>query len=273
MKLNSSNYYSPEQNWRYMSVSQWKDFQSCEAYAMAKLRGEFSPQPSTAMLVGSYVDAFYSGTMDEFQYENPQIFRRDGGLRADYVQADTIITRMQNDKLYSMLMAGRNQVIITGTVAGVEWKGKIDSLLSAEQCQEIVTEFKETGEVLDGADGAIVDQKVMRDTKGGDEPFWKMWGYHYQGAVYQKLEGHNLPFILAIGTKEKPEDLAAIYLDSETLREALYEVEDSMEHVQAVKEGRIAPKRCEHCAYCRMTRKLSTIVNGRAWRREYTDAE
>lgn len=46
MILTPENYYSPEANFEYMSVSQFKDFSGtygqvgCEARAMAKLRGE-----------------------------------------------------------------------------------------------------------------------------------------------------------------------------------------------------------------------------------------
>ena len=38
-KLTADNYYSPEQNSRFFSVSQYKDFMKCEAAAMAKIRG------------------------------------------------------------------------------------------------------------------------------------------------------------------------------------------------------------------------------------------
>ena len=40
MKLTHENYYSPEANQAYMSVSQFKAFDRCEAAALAELRGE-----------------------------------------------------------------------------------------------------------------------------------------------------------------------------------------------------------------------------------------
>lgn len=40
LRLTQSNYYSPETDQQYFSVSQYKDFMKCEAMAMAKLRGE-----------------------------------------------------------------------------------------------------------------------------------------------------------------------------------------------------------------------------------------
>jgi len=61
--LTPENYYSQEANMQYVSVSQYKDFNGttgklgCEAYAMAKLRGEVEEVSTTPLLVGSYVDA------------------------------------------------------------------------------------------------------------------------------------------------------------------------------------------------------------------------
>ena len=57
MILTNENYYSPESNMEYMSVSQYKQFKRCEAATMAELRGEWQQPKSTALLVGSYVDA------------------------------------------------------------------------------------------------------------------------------------------------------------------------------------------------------------------------
>ena len=38
MILTQENYYTPEANRAYMSTSQFKDFEKCEAMALAKLR-------------------------------------------------------------------------------------------------------------------------------------------------------------------------------------------------------------------------------------------
>ena len=57
MILTPENYYSPEANFEYMSVSQFKDFSGtygqvgCESRAMAKLRGEYQEEKTTALLV------------------------------------------------------------------------------------------------------------------------------------------------------------------------------------------------------------------------------
>ena len=271
MILTAENYHSREANMAYMSVSQFKAFDRCEAAALAALRGEYIPPSTTALLVGGYVDAWFSGELPMFQAQHPEIFKRDGTLKSEYVKAQTIIAKMENDELFSLLMSGRKQVIVTGEIGGVPFKGKIDSLLDAEKCRKIAEQFPAARAALgDDPEGAIVDQKCMRDLLPvwSDEdhcklPFVEFYGYDLQGGVYRELEGHNLPFILAAGTKEDEPDLAALYISDEDLTAGLYQVEDRTQRYQAIKEGRERPHRCEHCAYCRATRRLSGIINYR----------
>lgn len=262
------NYYSPELQWEYMGSTQYKAFQNCEAAALAQLKGEYNPPVTTALLVGGYIDAHFSGEMNEFQRDHPEIFKRDGTLKAEYSHADKIIARMESDRLYSLLMSGKKQVIRTGMIAGVPFKIRIDSLLDSSICQTIVNEFPEAAEALGMCDGAIVDQKAMRDLAPvwSDEEhrkvsFVEAWGYDTQGAIYQEIEGNMLPFILAPGTKEESPDLAALYVSDEDLAAKLAEVEDNAPRYQAIKQGKIAPIRCGKCAYCRSTKKLTGIID------------
>ena len=55
--IDENNYYNQESNWKYWSVSQYKQFAKCEAAAMAQLRGEYEPTVTKALLVGSFFDA------------------------------------------------------------------------------------------------------------------------------------------------------------------------------------------------------------------------
>ena len=66
LELDQNNYYSPEANQQYFSVSQYKDFMKCEAMAMAKINGTYQPAMTKAMLTGSFVDAYFEGTLDAF---------------------------------------------------------------------------------------------------------------------------------------------------------------------------------------------------------------
>ena len=274
--VTNQNYFDPEIEMAYMGSSQVKSFIKCEAAALASIKGEYRQPKTTALLVGSYVDSYFEGSLDTFKEANPEIFKRDGSLKSEYQHAETIIHRMESDRLYSLLMSGKKQVVRTGEIAGVPFKIKIDSLLDAAAVNRIVKEFPETADVFSFADGAIVDQKVMKDLKYAYnenerqyEPFWSAWGYDIQGAIYQAVEGQTdglKPFILAVGTKEDEPDLRAIQIPSDRLNEKLTEIEDIVPRFQAIKEGREKPVRCERCAYCRATRVLAKIVDAvEAW--------
>ena len=73
MVLTAENYYSQEANEEYMSVSQFKDFcgtygkMPCEFTAMEKLKGRWEEPKSKALMVGSYVDSYFEGTLDKFK--------------------------------------------------------------------------------------------------------------------------------------------------------------------------------------------------------------
>lgn len=266
--VTSENYYAPETNMAYMGSSQFKSFQRCEAATLAELRGEWVAPTTPALLVGGYIDAWFSGELPVYQAQHPELFKRDGTLKAEYLKAQEVIARMESDELYSMLMSGQKQVVRTGLIAGVPFKVKIDSLLDGDACRRIVEKFPKTQAALGFCDGAIVDQKAMKDmaTVWSEEehcrlPFVEAWGYDLQGAIYQAVEGNMLPFVLAVGTKEDSPDLAALYIADEDLTAKLHEVEDLAPRYQAIKEGRVQPVRCEHCAYCRATKHLDSIVN------------
>lgn len=276
--VTAANYFDPDVEWAYMGSTQIKNFMACEAAELARLRGQYVTPTTTAMLVGSYVDAHFEGTLDVFRGRHPEIFKRDGTLKSEFSRANEIIERMERDELYMLLMGGQKQVVRTGEIAGVPVKIKIDSLLDAADCREIVRRFPGAAEALGFCSGAIVDQKVMRSLEDAWDmeerrwvPWWRSWRYDIQGAVYQAVEGRMLPFLLAAGTKEEKPDIRAVYLPDAVLDAALAEVEELLPRFQAVKEGREAPRSCGTCPYCRAVRQLLTIENGEesAYESEY----
>ena len=74
MTLTAENYYTSEASKAYMSVSQLKAFDNCEAAAIAEINGEYRNTKTTALLVGGYVDAFFAGETEQFKEENPDLF-------------------------------------------------------------------------------------------------------------------------------------------------------------------------------------------------------
>lgn len=244
MILTNENYYSTEANLEYMSVSQYKSFRKCEAGALAELRGEWSRQKTTALLVGSYVDAWFEGTLDEFKKENPEIFKKDGSLKTDFVQAEEIIERVQKDELFMDYMSGEKQGIFTAEVFGVPWKIKIDSLLPDK----------------------IVDLKVMRSMERiMGKSFVEHWEYDLQMAVYaevyKKVTGKDLPTYLAVVTKQTPSDLEIVEIPDWRRKELLEDVRRFLPHIIDVKSGKVEPERCGVCEYCRATKKVEGPID------------
>lgn len=248
MILTAENYFSKEAQTEYMGSSQFKAFDKCEAAALAELNGEYVPEKTSALLVGSYVDAYFSGEMDRFKGQNPEIFKRDGNLKSEYVQADDIIRRIDGDSMFKKYISGQAQVIMTGEISGVPVKIKIDSFHPGR---------------------AIVDLKIMRDflpvwVEGrGRLPFAEAWGYDIQGAMYRAVEGHDLPFILAAATKERVPDIALISIPSDVLDTAMEYVASKIQRFADIKRGLIVPERCEHCDYCKATKVLDSLVDYR----------
>lgn len=255
--IDNRNYYSSENAVKFMSVSQFKAFSDCEAKTMAEISGGFQRESTTAMLIGSYVDAWFEGTLDGFRESHPEIFLKNGGLKADFIQAETIIRRVSDDPEFMKYMSGEKQKIFTGTISDVLFKGKLDSY-HAGKC--------------------IVDLKVMRDF----EPIWKngvklhfieAWGYDIQGAVYQELvfqaTGEKLPFVICAVTKEKVPDIAIFSIPQERLDYCLDLVRNNAPHFNDVKKGIVNPERCEKCDFCKSTKKLDGAVDYRdmiTWR-------
>ena len=247
MSVNKYNYFSRNNNRKYCGSSQFKSFMKCSAAAMAELSGEWKEEETTALLIGSYVDAYFEGTLDTFKAEHPEIFKKDGTLKADYTHADVIIERVQRDKLFMEYMSGRKQVVKTGYIEGVPFKIKIDSYHKGDK---------------------IVDLKVIKDFKPMfDEEEWAYvdfihyWGYDVQAAIYQAIEGNKLPFYICAATKEKTPDLKVIQIPQSWMDEALARVRANIELIELTKQGIVEPIRCERCDYCKATKKLSRVIS------------
>lgn len=275
LKLTEANYYTPEANWAYMSCSQYKNFRRCEAAAMAELRGEWNRPNAIALLVGSYVDAYFSDELDQFKAEHPEIYTKQKTLKADFQKAQDICERLNRDELARMLLSGKHQIIKTGKIAGVWYKAKFDSLLTARQVEAICKKFPEVREIVPFGGAMIVDLKCMRDFEDiWDEElrekvsFVEYWGYDIQGAIYQKIDKRNAPFAIVGATKESATDIEAMYIPDDDLAFALSEVETFSPRYAAIKRGEIEPEGCGKCAYCRNTKRLSSIKHYKKLRKD-----
>lgn len=259
MKLTSKNYYGKKASLEYISVSQYKDFfgtlerKGCEAQAMAIMRGEFQKEKTPAMLIGSYVDSFFEGTIEEFKAETPELFKKDGTLKAEYLKADEMIKRCEADKRFMQYMSGEKQVIMTAEWLGAKWKIKMDSYIK---------------------DKAIVDLKTVDDLyKGvycdgiGKLNFIQAKGYDFQLAVYQKIvelnTGKKLPCYIAAVDKTKSPAIEVIQITQAELDSSLVGVNES--YVSLIntlkKDSDLKPDRCGRCDYCKQTKIIEKPIS------------
>ena len=221
---------------------------------------------SHSLMVGSYIDAYFSGELDQFKTEHPEIFKRDGTLYADFQKAHKTAQRLESDDLARLLLSGRHQIIKTGKIAGVWFKAKFDSLLTAKQVETICKQFPAVRDIVPFGGAMIVDLKYMKDF----EPMWDLeaadkvsfvnyWGYDFQGAIYQNIDGRNCPFVIVAATKEEEPNIAAMHVPDYDLEFCLADVETHAPRFAAIKRGEIAPVGCGRCAYCRSVKRLSDI--------------
>ena len=229
----------------HFSVSKYKQFMRCELQGMQ----DFGT-PSEAMKIGSFVDSYVSGTLDEFIKNNPDIISTrgatKGSLKSAFKKAEEICEFIDNDTTIQMFLGGDCQTVVTGEIEGVPFRAKLD----------IYSEGI-----------AINDLKVMQsitDRSGNYYDFITAWRYDIQMAVYQELiyqnTGDKLPCFIVVVTKETPINSAIIQIDQHTLDLALQEVKDNVRHYYEVWKGIEGVKGCDKCNTCISTRLTTPII-------------
>lgn len=242
MRLTRKNYHSIKANAAFMSTSQFKSFMECPARAVAEIKGEYVKE-SDAFLQGAFLDAYFEKRTDEFKTEHPEMFKKDGELKAQFEKVNEAIAVIEADPVMRKLCRGKQQKIMTGEIGGVPFKIMIDSLHK----------------------DLTVDRKYMKDFsdvwKDGEKmPWWKAYGYHYQAAIYQEIrhqnEGKRVPFDLVAVSKEAVPDKAWVRFSDEYLRNVLDIVECNAPLFKAMKDGLVEAKGCGECEYCRSKKRL-----------------
>lgn len=252
IKLTKDNYYTKEANKEFFSASQIKSFHECEERTLAEIEGRWERPKTDSLLIGSYVDAAFESkkAFNSFKADHPEIFKRDGTLKAEYARADAMIAKAKSDKVFANFMSGRKQVIKTANILGHPFKAKLDVL-----------------RIRGDENDRIVDLKTIRDTKPlykageGRLNFVRYWQYDTQMAIYQavieKVTGKKLPTFLACITKEDPPDILLVEIDQKAIDIELEMLSYKIDRYAGIKAGVIQPTRCENCSYCRATRKLN----------------
>lgn len=252
--LTDENYYTPEANALYLSNSLFKSAYGhpanphpCEAAAIFGPKAE-----SEALLVGGYVDAYFEGpdAFEKYKADNAsRIMQKSGKSPYKFIlDADAAIARVSRDKVFMKFMGGDHQTIMTGVIAGHDFKIKID----AYHPGEMIVDLKYVK-----APGEEYCEPLKRRAS-----FIEAYGYFIQGAIYQEIvfqnTGLRLPFYIAYITKESIPDFGIVEIPRDKLDEGLEFVKLNLT-AKPFKILKANPAACgrRSCPYCR-DRKILT---------------
>lgn len=260
------NYHSKNINIQYCSASQYKDFygcaglKGCEARAIARIRGDYIEDVANAMLVGSYIDAYFSKNVDVFRDHNSFMFKKDGELKGVYNVnniTNRMIARINRDPFFLETLSGETQKIFTANFFGLAWKIRVDFYHAGKAIVDLKTTksiFKKEW-VQQEVNGVNVSKKLS---------FIKYFGYDIQGAIYQKVieiaTMEKLPFIISAVSKEAEPDIDIFNLSQNMLDTALDSIEAKAYRIIELKNDNIEPIRCGICDYCKKTKVLYSPI-------------
>ncbi|VTS14792.1 phage protein [Streptococcus pseudoporcinus] len=197
-----------------LSVSRLKAFMQCEAKQLAIENEQWvDERDNTPLIFGNYVHSKFESEESHQKFKEDykgELFssRKPYGLLASYQLAEKVIEVLEKDKLFNVLYHGREndkvvkEEIIFGEIAGVPFKGKIDSINYSR--------------------GYMVDLKTMKSIQNLE---WNeglrtkvpacvnnilAYKYHMQLGVYQELlrqMGNYTfkPLIVAVSKEKQPD--------------------------------------------------------------------
>lgn len=252
MNLTQTNYFSPEAMTEYMSTSQFKAFEQCGAKALAELRGEYKTEKE-AYKEGHYFEACIDGTEDLFLLQNPDMTSSKGAtkgeLKSNFKRVQGAVDAFRVQPMFmDIIKKCQSQVIVSGVIAGIEFKGCVDFY------------DPETGESYDTK--CMKDfKKIYSESEGRYLQWYFAYGYHYQAAIYQELIRQTFgktgkPHIIAV-TKEEIPDVMAFGFSGEIIGNALEIVEEFAPIYDQIKKGIEEPEPCGKCDYCKQNKVVS----------------
>lgn len=247
MNLTNENYFSKEADIEYMSVSQWKLFNECEAKALATIQGQEDATYKEAFLEGQLFEELVSGDSKLFIAQHPELISTRGAtagqLKSSYAKVVTAAERFNSQKFFiDIIQKCEKQTIITGEICDIKIKCKLDLF------------DKETNSIYD-----IKCMKDFKETWDKSEKCYKPWYYTYnyvlQLAVYRELVRQNFGEPKEIGllaaTKEEIPDIQALSFDFSLLDIELEEFKNNIKRYDNIKKGIETPVACTLCSYCK----------------------
>ncbi|MEA4922198.1 MAG: PD-(D/E)XK nuclease-like domain-containing protein [Eubacteriaceae bacterium] len=272
LKLTDDNYYTVEADQEYMSCSQYDEFMTCEAAAMARLHRRYERPKNKAFLVGNYFHSYMEGkeAHEKFLEEHyDDVFKtktnkKTGeititGKYADYENADKMIAAAESEPAIKKLidMPGEVETIMAGKIGQHPWKIKLDKYIPDLR---MIIDWKTVADIWELRYSPAERRRVS---------FVDSYGYMMRAAVYCEIEKQvtgqdtDPAFILACISKQDPPDKELISMteDRQRMDYELDQMKDNLFRIGELKAGRARPTRCGHCEYCRATKHINGIIN------------
>ena len=242
MLLTHQNYFSTEADREYMSVSQYKNFKTCEAKALHDL--EIPDETyKESFLQGSLFEALVAGDSKLFIAQHPEMISTRGStagqLKSEFQRVLKAAEKFNSQEFFrSIINKCEKQVILTGEICGVPVKCCLD--------------------LFDRETNSIYDIKCMKDFNeqwSKEEkkyiPWYYAWGYVLQLAVYREIVKQNFgkepkEIALLAATKEEIPDIQAIKFNTELLDIELIDFMHNIRLYDEIKKGIIKPTKEIH---------------------------
>lgn len=252
--MEHKEYFSPENETRFMSNHQWKDWLACEARAKAQYIDHTYKQPDRdAFIIGRLFEAIIQGRESEFKETTPTAYNKKGELYEKYKIASEMAIKTVNDGMMRRAMSGESQVAFTGEIAGLPWKCLVDYV---QHDKEAVIEIKTTKD-FDQC-WAFLDEKNKKVEWYEEYNYWRQIAVQRE-LVFQKT-GKYYKMIVAAVTKQDPPDIELLAFENEArIQLELMEIQSKTSRIKALLEGIERPIRCGKCDYCRATKEIKEI--------------
>jgi hypothetical protein len=274
--LNEQNYHSVDANLAYLDCSTYKNVvgtpgrKGCECRALAIAKGEYIQPKTEALLVGSYVDAFFDNSLTEFCADNMddiftkasiKKFEKSGNsddlerLKA-FEQADLMIKRAKKEPMFMRYVEGETQKILIAEIEGVPIRVKLDSYDGKR-----ITDVKTAASITETYYAKDLGQRLNFAEYFG----YIEQAYFYVTAVEQNF-GKHLPFYLAVITKEKHNNephprVAVIQIPDKVIMDKGAEIKAKIKDVWSLIQGEYDPIPCGTCEWCADNLPLEKVIS------------
>lgn len=275
-ELNEQTYYTTDANLKYLDCTTYKNIvgtagrKGCECRALAIAKGEYVEPMTDALLVGSYTDAFFDGSLTQFCANNMEyIFTKASIKKFEasgdpdvlerlkiFAQADLMIERAKREPLFMKYVEGETQKILTAEIEGVPIRVKLDSFDGKR-----ITDIKTAASITETYYAKDLGQRLN---------FAEYFGYIEQAYFYttavEQNYGKRLPFYLAVITKEKHNNephprVAIIQIPDKLIDDKGAEIKAHIKDAWSLLQGEYEPIPCGTCEWCADNLPLEKVIS------------